>query len=73
MDHLHPTLQINIKMDRDTSSKIVKTIPKGTILEVNYCLNNWFSTYDYKYNGKPCYVSGDFLELIQYFEVYYDK
>lgn len=58
------TANLNIRTDRNTSSKIVKTIPKGTILEVSYCLNNWFSTYDYKYNDKPCYVSGDYLELI---------
>lgn len=58
------TANLNIRTERNTSSKIVKTIPKGTVLEVNYCLNNWFSTYDYKYNGKPCYVSGDYLELI---------
>lgn len=55
---------LNIRTERNTSSKIVKTIPKGTTLEVNYCLNNWFSTYDYKYNNKPCYVSGDYIELI---------
>ena len=55
---------LNIRTERNTSSKIVKTIPKGTTLTVNYCLDNWFSTYDYKYNNKPCYVSGDYLELL---------
>ena len=58
------TSNLNIRTERNTTSKIVKTIPKGAILEVNYCLNNWFSTYDYKYNNKPCYVSGDYIELI---------
>ena len=58
------TANLNVRTERNTSSKIVKTIPKGTILEVNYCLNNWFSTYDYKYDGKPCHVSGDYIELI---------
>ena len=58
------TANLNIRTERNTSSKIVKTIPKGTILEVNYCLNNWFSTYDYKYNNKPCYVSANYIELI---------
>lgn len=59
------TANLNIRNERSTSSKIIKTIPKGTVLEVNYCLNNWFSTYDYKYNNKPCYVSADYIELIQ--------
>ena len=58
------TANLNIRAERNTDSKIVKTIPKGTILEVNYCLNNWFSTFDYKYNGNPCYVFGDYIELI---------
>lgn len=58
------TANLNIRMERSTSSKIIKTLPKGTILEVNYCLDNWFSTYDYKYNNKPCYVFGDYIELI---------
>lgn len=58
------TANLNIRNERRTSSKIIKTIPKGTVLEVNYCLNNWFSTYDYKYNNKPCYVSADYIELI---------
>lgn len=58
------TANLNIRTERNTSSKIIKTLPKGTILEVNYCLDNWFSTYDYKYNNKPCYVFGDYIELI---------
>lgn len=58
------TANLNVRTERNTSSKIVKTIPKGTILEVNYCLNNWFSTYDYKYNNKPCYICGDYIEFI---------
>ena len=58
------TANLNIRNERSTSSKIIKTIPKGTVLEVNYCLNNWFSTYDYKYNNKPCYVSANYIELI---------
>ena len=62
--YVKATANLNIRNERSTSSKIIKTIPKGTVLEVNYCLNNWFSTYDYKYNNKPCYVSADYIELI---------
>lgn len=58
------TNNLNVRTERSTNSTIVKTIPKGTILTVDYCLDNWFSTYDYKYNGKPCYVYGDYIELI---------
>ncbi len=58
------TANLNVRTERNTSSKIVKTIPKGTILEVNYCLSNWFSTYDYKYNNQQCYVYGDYIEFI---------
>lgn len=55
---------LNVRSDRSTTSKVVTTIKNGTVLELNYCLNNWFSTYDYKYNGKPCYVCGDYIELL---------
>lgn len=58
------TAALNVRTDRSTSSLVVTTIPKGTELTVSYCLNNWFSTYDYKHNGNPCYVCGDYIELI---------
>lgn len=58
------TANLHVRTERNTNSTIVKTLPKGTVLTVNYCLNNWFSTYDHKYNGKPCFVSGEYIELI---------
>lgn len=46
---------------RGTNHKVIKTIPKGTEFTVGYCLNNWFSTYDF---GELGYLSGDYVELI---------
>lgn len=42
-------------------STIIKVIPKGTIITIDYCLNGWFSTYDF---GQVGFVSGDYIQLI---------
>ena len=55
------TANVNLREGRGTSYKIIKTIPKGTTFKVNYCLNNWFSTYDF---GSVGYLSGDYVELV---------
>ena len=55
------TTNLNLRKGRGTEFEIIKTIPAGAIFTVNYCLNNWFSTYDF---GTLGYVSGDYIELI---------
>lgn len=55
---------LNVRTDRNANSDKVKNLPEGTVIEVNYCKDNWFSTYDVKHNGKPCYVSGAYIEFI---------
>ena len=55
------TTNLNLRKGRGTSYEIIKTIPKGAEFTVCYCLNNWFSTYDF---GQEGYLSGDYIELI---------
>ena len=55
------TANLNLRKGRGTDFDIIQVIPKGTTLTVSYCLNNWFSTYDF---GTVGYVSGDYIELI---------
>ena len=55
------TENLNLRKGRGTSYEIIKTIPKGTEFTANYCLDNWFSTYDF---GQLGYLSGDYIELI---------
>ena len=55
------TTNLNVRKGRGTSFEVIATIPKGTIITVNYCLNNWFSTYS---TGTLGYISGDYIELI---------
>ncbi len=52
---------LNLRSGRGTSYDIIHTIPKGTTLTVNYCLDNWFSTYDF---GTLGYLCGDYIELV---------
>lgn len=59
------TASLNLRTGRGTDYKVVKTIPKGTILELGYVANKWGSTYTYKQsNGKPTYFSCDYVEKI---------
>lgn len=58
------TANLNLRSGRGTNYKIVKTIPKGTILTVGYVLNNWGSTYDYKDGTQPTYLCCDYVEKI---------
>lgn len=53
---------LNLRAGRGTSYDIIYTIPKGTIFEVNYVLNGWGSTWDFK--NKCGYVSMDYVEKI---------
>lgn len=56
------TENLNLRTGRGTKHKIIKTIPKGTEFTVNYCLDNWFSTYDF---GKDVgFVCGDYITLL---------
>lgn len=56
------TESLNLRTGRGTDYKIIKTIPKGTVFTVNYCLNNWFSTYDF---GKDVgFVCGEYVALL---------
>lgn len=52
---------LNIRASRDPKSTVLGKLVNGQIIEVNYCLNNWFSTWVL---GKEGYVSGAYLELL---------
>lgn len=43
-------------------SKIIDKLHKGEIVEVDYCLNGWFSIYEC--NNSPGFISGDYIQLI---------
>lgn len=51
---------LNIRADRSVSSKVLGKLKEGQVFEVNYCLNNWFSTY---VTGSLGYVSGEYIKL----------
>ncbi|MGL6104596.1 N-acetylmuramoyl-L-alanine amidase [Romboutsia sp.] len=56
---------LNVRKERGKTNDIpVRSLKEGTILKVSYCLNNWFSTYDYKYNNQPTYICGEYIELL---------
>lgn len=51
---------LNIREDRSTNSKVLGTFKEGQVIEVNYCLDNWFSTWS---GGQKGYVNGKYIKL----------
>lgn len=43
-------------------SNVIDKLYKGEIVEVDYCLNGWFSIYECK--SSPGFISGDYIQLI---------
>lgn len=52
---------LNVRSGRGTNFSKLGTYKEGQIITVNYCLNNWFSTYNL---GKEGFVSGTCIELL---------
>lgn len=55
---------LNIRKGRPGSqgyNNIVGKYKKGQIITVHYCLNGWFGVI---YNGKQCFISGEYVELL---------
>lgn len=54
-------LGLNVRADRTQDSLSLGKLKEGQEIVVNYCLNNWFSTYAL---GKLGYVSGEYIKLL---------
>lgn len=53
---------LNVRDGRGTNgTNVIGKFKDGQIIEVSYCLNNWFSTWSL---GKEGYVSGEFIVLL---------
>lgn len=54
---------LNVRQGRPGSEKynnILGTLPRNTVIQVNYCLNGWFGII---FNGKQGFISGDYIKL----------
>lgn len=54
-------LGLNVRADRTSTSLSLGKLKEGQEIVVNYCLNNWFSTYAL---GKLGYISGEYIKLL---------
>ena len=55
---------LNVRRGRPGSpgyKNIVGKYKKGQVITVHYCLNGWFGVI---YNGKQCFISGDYIVLL---------
>ena len=53
---------LNVREERNAKSNIIRKLKEGTIVRVDYCLNNWFSVWE---NGKVGFINGKYVELIK--------
>ena len=51
---------LNIRMDRSVNAKKIGKFEEGEVIEVNYCLDNWFSTWS---GGCKGYVNGKYIKI----------
>ena len=51
---------LNIRSERSSNSKILGQFKEGQAIEVNYCIDNWFSTWS---NGSKGFVYGKYIKL----------
>lgn len=59
-----PSVGVNIRYDRGTDYKVIASVPKGTILKLNWYQDGWVSVEGYKGNKGLGYVYTENLELI---------
>ena len=55
---------LNVRAGRPGSAEYntkLGVLPKGTVIQVGYCLNGWFGVV---YNGKQGFISGDYVQLV---------
>ena len=55
---------LNVRAGRPGSAEYNRklgVLPKGTVIQVGYCLNGWFGII---YNGKQGFISGDYVKLV---------
>lgn len=58
---------LNVRAGRPDTPKygtIVDRLQHGEIVEVDYCLNGWFSIYDHAGAPNPGFISGEYIELV---------
>lgn len=53
---------LNIRAERNANSKILGSLAEGEIIELDYCIDNWFSIWN---NNKIGFVSGKYIDLVK--------
>ena len=53
---------LNIRSERNANSKILGSLAEGEIIELDYCIDNWFSIW---HNNKVGFINGKYIDLIK--------
>lgn len=52
---------LNVRSERGVYGSLIGKFKEGQVITVNYCLHNWFSTYDLGHIG---YINGSYVKLL---------
>lgn len=53
---------LNIRAERNANSKVIGKLKEGSIVELDYCLDNWFSVWE---NGNKGFINGKYIEILK--------
>lgn len=53
---------LNIRAERNTNSKVIGKLKEGAIVELDYCIDNWFSIW---HNGKLGFINGKYVAILK--------
>ena len=56
---------LNIRSERNANSKILWKLEEGSIIELDYCIDNWFSIWDKNLGGVVGFINGKYIDLVK--------
>lgn len=53
---------LNVRAERNVNSNVIGKLNEGTIVELDYCIDNWFSIW---HNGKLGFINGKYIVILK--------
>lgn len=53
---------LNVRSERNANSKVIGKLVEGSIVHLDYCIDNWFSIWQ---NGNLGFINGKYIELLK--------
>ena len=53
---------LNVRSERNANSKVIGKLMEGSTVQLDYCIDNWFSIWQ---NGNLGFINGKYIELLK--------